>query len=60
MYSISTDAGLEAAYPGATTVLEFDPGEAAQVNFGKGPNLVDTTGDLVSTWVFVMTRLHIL
>ncbi len=49
-------AGLEAAHPRVTTVLEFDPGEAAQVDFGKGPDVVDTrTGELVPTWVFVMT-----
>ena len=28
-------AGLEAAHPQVTTVLEFDPGEAAQVDFGN-------------------------
>ena len=38
------------------TVLEFDPGEAAQVDFGKGPEVIDPcTGELLSTWVFVMT-----
>jgi transposase len=48
--------GIEAARPRATTVLEFDPGEAAQVDFGKGPDIVDThSGELISTWVFVMT-----
>ena len=49
-------AGLEAAHPQVTTVLEFDPGEAAQVDFGKGPEVLDPrTGELLSTWVFVMT-----
>ena len=39
-----------------TTVLEFDPGEAAQVDFGKGPEVLDPrTGELLSTWIFVMT-----
>lgn len=48
--------GVEAAHPRVTTVLEFDPGQAAQVDFGKGPDIVDTaTGEVVSTWVFVMT-----
>jgi len=48
--------GLEATRPRATTVLAFDPGEAAQVDFGKGPDLVDTeTGEVVSTWFFLMT-----
>ena len=34
-------AGVEAAHPQVTTVLEFDPGEAAQVDFGKGPEILD-------------------
>ncbi len=47
---------VEGAHPRVSTVLEFDPGEAAQVDFGKGPELVDPrTGELVCTWVFVMT-----
>ena len=28
---------LDAAHPAATVILEFAPGEAAQVDFGKGP-----------------------
>ena len=49
-------AGLEAAHPQATTVLEFDPDEGAQVDFGKGPEVLDRrTGELLSTWIFVMT-----
>jgi transposase len=48
--------GLEAAHPRVTTVLDFDPGDAAQVDFGKGPDIVDPrTGELVATWIFVMT-----
>lgn len=48
--------GLEAAHPKATMVLEFAPGEAAQVDFGSGPKLPDPqTGELVPTWFFVMT-----
>ncbi len=47
---------LDAAHPRVTTVLDFEPGEAAQVDFGKGPAIVDPrTGELVSTWFFVMT-----
>jgi transposase len=47
---------LEALNPQVTTVLEFEPGEAAQVDFGKGPDVVDPrTGELRSTWIFVMT-----
>ncbi len=42
--------------PKATTILEFEPGEAAQVDFGKGSEIVDAmTGEVISTWVFVMT-----
>ena len=40
----------------ATMRLSFDPGEAAQVDFGSGPKLPDpVTGELRSTWIFVMT-----
>ena len=49
-------SGLEAAHPQVTTVLEFAPGEAAQVDFGAGPKITDVyTGELFSTWFFVMT-----
>lgn len=42
--------------PEATCILDFAPGEAAQVDFGKGPNLTDVfTGKTLSTWIFVMT-----
>lgn len=38
-----------------TIPLDFKPGEYAQVDFGKGPLIVDTqTGEIISTWVFVM------
>jgi transposase len=38
-----------------TTILDFKAGECAQVDFGAGPKFVDeTTGELVSTWIFVM------
>ena len=41
--------------PAATTILEFKPGECAQVDFGFGPLLVDTmTGETTKTWIFVM------
>ena len=41
----------------ATTMrLHFEPGEAAQVDFGMGPTLVEaTTGLPIKTWFFVMT-----
>ncbi len=49
-------AGLEEVHPQVTTVLEFAPGEAAQVDFGTGPTITDVyTGEVFCTWVFVMT-----
>lgn len=42
--------------PDTTVRLSFEPGEAAQVDFGAGPELVDAaTGELRRTWAFVMT-----
>jgi hypothetical protein len=42
--------------PKATVILDFAPAEAAQVDFGSGPELVDTmTGEVVKSWIFVMT-----
>ena len=39
---------LNASHPDASTVLDFDPGEVAQVDFGKGPTITDVhTGELV-------------
>ena len=39
-----------------TVPLHFKPGEAAQVDFGKGPDLFDKrTGKIEKTWFFVMT-----
>ncbi len=47
---------LELTTPKATCHLDFAPGEAAQVDFGAGPVLVDTrTGEEVKTWFFLMT-----
>ena len=49
-------AALEAAHPQVTTVLEFAPGEAAQVDFGAGPKLTELDTEVeFATWVFVMT-----
>ena len=46
---------LKAAEPRVTTVMAFDPGEAAQVDFGRGPTITDVhTGETFGTWVFVM------
>ncbi len=42
--------------PKATVHLDFAPGEAAQVDFGAGPTLVDPiTGEARKTWFFLMT-----
>jgi hypothetical protein len=42
--------------PKATMHLEFAVGEAAQIDFGSGPELIDTeTGEIVKTWFFLMT-----
>jgi len=47
---------LTEAMPQYSTVMEFAPGESAQVDFGAGPKLVDkTTGEIRKTWIFVMT-----
>ncbi len=36
-----------------TTILDFSPGESAQVDFGQGPKLMHG-GEEVKTWIFVM------
>lgn len=42
--------------PDATSRLDFAPGEAAQVDFGRGPDFVDVhTGEVIKSWFFVMT-----
>jgi transposase len=42
--------------PDATVALHFAPGEAAQVDFGAGPKLIDPAcGQPRRTWCFVMT-----
>lgn len=51
--------GLAAQSPQATVILDFAPGEAAQMDFGAGPLLADArTGELRKTWVFVMTLCY--
>jgi transposase len=46
-------------HPDVTTILDFDPGDAAQVDFGKGPTIIDVyTGEIISTWFFVMTLAY--
>ena len=47
---------LELNTPKATCHLDFAPGEAAQVDFGSGPVVIDTrTGEELKTWFFLMT-----
>ena len=47
---------LKKQHPQATCILDFAPGEAAQVDFGKGPTITDVfTGEVIPTWIFVMT-----
>lgn len=49
---------LAASEPEVCTTmrLDFDPAEAAQVDFGAGPTITDVhTGEVFKTWVFVMT-----
>jgi len=41
--------------PETTIRLDFAPGEAAQVDFGAGPMMLDGAGELRRTWAFVMT-----
>jgi len=37
-------------------MLDFEPAEAAQVDFGKGPVIIDVfSGDEIKTWIFVIT-----
>jgi len=43
----------------ATVILDFAPGEAAQVDFGAGPKLIDLhTGEIRSSWFFIMTLCY--
>jgi transposase len=48
---------MAAQRPLVTTMrLTFLPAEAAQVDFGAGPTIVDVhTGEVMKTWIFVMT-----
>jgi len=39
----------------ATTPLDFAPGDTAQVDFGKGPQIIDVgTGEVIETWIFCL------
>jgi transposase len=47
---------LEINAPKATVHMNFAPGDAAQVDFGSGPVMVDLrTGEEIKTWFFLMT-----
>lgn len=49
-------AKLKRDNPVATVMLDFNPGEAVQVDFGSGPEIVDVfTGEVIKTHFFVMT-----
>ena len=42
--------------PKATVMLDYRPGDIAQVDFGAGPVITDqSTGEIFKTWFFVMT-----
>ena len=41
--------------PDTTCRLDFEPGDAAQVDFGAGPMLMHPEGKVRRTWAFVMT-----
>lgn len=45
---------LKDTYRPVTTILEFNPGESAQVDFGQGPKLINDAGEEIKTWIFVM------
>ncbi|SEL08065.1 Transposase [Roseateles sp. YR242] len=50
---------LRGRQPANVTVrLSFEPGDAAQVDFGAGPVLVHPDGRPRRTWAFVMTLAH--
>ena len=40
-----------------TCRLDFEPGDAVQVDFGAGPMLMHPDGKIRRTWAFVMTLL---
>ena len=55
--------GLKDAHPDVTTELDFDSGDVAQVDFGRGSTIEDVfTHQSIETWIFVMvlsrSRLH--
>jgi len=50
---------LRSTDPKTTCMLSFAPGEAAQVDFGKGPLITDVrSGKVIRSWIFVMTLCY--
>jgi len=50
---------IKPAKTNPTMILDFNPGEAAQVDFGSGPLIFDPeTGKNQRTWFFLMTLAH--
>jgi len=46
---------IDETLPKVTSVIPFDPGDSAQIDFGQGPKMIDVfTGEEFKTWVFVM------
>ena len=46
---------LHLSEPEATTILELEPGDTAQVDLGRGPTITDVeTGEIVKSWIFVL------
>jgi len=57
--TIALALALRGEQPVDVTVrLSFEPGDAAQVDFGAGPTLIHPDGQPRRTWAFVMTLCH--
>lgn len=46
---------LRGVMPTASAPMEFEPGQAAQVDFGYGPKFLDAAGRVHKSWYFKMT-----
>ena len=52
-------ADIRGSLPPETSCrLDFEPGDAAQVDFGAGPTLIHPDGQPRRTWAFVITLAH--
>lgn len=58
VYRIMRDIAKAQPRTDVTVRLSFQPGEAAQVDFGAGPLLLHPDGQRKRTWAFVMTLCH--